>query len=253
MFDGQREAIDAHALDAWPNASCGVVVGVGEALEYRPVEEIADNSRMHFRLGAQMPARIERDAGRLMAVVHSHTYSAEGDPDMLQHTPSAAEMREQLRYRVPFGVIVCTRERVVDRFWFGDQCPVWPLQGRPFRHGVWDCYSAVRDWYRLERGLVLPEFPRDWDWWIQGLDMYAEGFGKVGFRSIGREEVGPGDAALFRIRAKVPNHAAVMKDAEWMFHHPAVLSPFDVTRVSQIDRIERWARFATHWLRPPTD
>lgn len=252
MFDSQREAIDAHALDAWPKTSCGVICRESEALVYRPVGDLADDSRMHFRLESKALARIESAADGLAAVVHSHTYAGEGDPDMLQHTPSAAEMREQLRYGVPFGVVVCTRERVVDRFWFGDQCPPWPLLGRPFRHGVWDCYSAVRDWYRLERSLVLPEFPRDWEWWTQDLDMYAEGFGKAGFRVIDREEVGPGDAGLFRIRAKVPNHAGVMKDAEWMFHHPAIFSPFDITKMSHLDRVERWARFVTHWLRPPS-
>lgn len=29
-----------------------------------------------------------------------------------------------------------------------------PLKGRPFVHGIWDCYAIVRDWYRLERELT---------------------------------------------------------------------------------------------------
>ena len=252
MFESLREAIDHHALEAWPKASCGVIVGEGDALVYGPVTDVADNSRLQFRLEPQSLLRVEAGAGRLAAIVHSHPYVEEGGPDLLQHTPSAAEMREQLRHRVPFGVVVCSSsKRVTDRFWFGDTYPVRGLLSRPFRHGVWDCYSAVRDWYRLDRGLILPEMPRDWNWWLNDLDMYAEGFGKVGFRIIAREDAGPGDAALFRIRAKVSNHAGVLVDSEWMLHHPATFSPFDITRTSHFDRVARWSRFATHWLRPP--
>ena len=35
-----------------------------------------------------------------------------------------------------------------------------PLVGRPFHHGTLDCYGLMRDWYRLEWGLELPDFPR---------------------------------------------------------------------------------------------
>ena len=252
MFEGQRKAMDAHAVEAWPRAVCGAILRTDDGLDYRPVFDIANNSRQHFRLGPDALATHEADLGELAAVVYSHPCSADTESDMLLHTPSAAQMREQLRLAVPFGILVCRPERVIDRFWFGDPCPVEPLLGRPFRHGVWDCYSVVRDWYRLEQDLVLPEFPRDWNWWVHGLDMYSQGFEKVGFQLIDREDAGPGDAALFRIRARVPNHAAVLEDDEWLVHHPGSTWPFDVTRVSHLDRVSRWERFATHWLRPPS-
>ena len=47
--------------------------------------------------------------------------------------------------------------------------------------GVSDCYSLIRDWYRTERGIALPEFPRDWEWWEYGGDLYAMGFAEAGF------------------------------------------------------------------------
>ena len=121
MFDSLRAAIDAHALGAWPEASCGAIFRAGDALVYHPVEDAADDSRMYFRLESETLARLEAKVGRLAALVHSHTCDSEGEPDPLQHTPSAAEMGAQLGHGVPFGVVVCTRERVVDRFWFGDQ------------------------------------------------------------------------------------------------------------------------------------
>ena len=255
MFEGQRKAIDAHALEAWPDPACGAVFGNTDALIYRPVRDVEDPSRAHFRLGPVALTALEGTSETLEAIVHSHPHPHEDDSDNLQrllrHTPSASEMREQLRLGVPFGIVVCTRERVIDRFWFGDQSPPPPLLGRPFRHGVWDCYSAVRDWYRGEHGLVLPEFPRDWNWWIDDLDMYAQGFGKVGFRIIDRDEAGPGDAALFRVRARVSNHAAVLKEGGWMFHHPGYIWPYDVRIVSRLDPLARWERLVTHWLRPP--
>ena len=251
MFADLDEATEAHALEAFPEEALGAVFGSRDRPLYRPVKEVADDSRAGFRVEAAVLRRMEAVHGALLALVHTRSSTAgEGkDADPLLFIPSAAEMRAQAALAVPFGVVVCNRSRCVDRFWFGDQCPTLPLLDRPFRHGVTDCYSLARDWYRTRRGVLLPDYPREWNWWVAGLDMYGTGFGEAGFLRIDPGDAREGDSVLFRIRSKVPNHAAVLLDGGWMLHHTAARRPYDVMRLSRYEPIERWKRFATHWLR----
>ena len=48
-----------------------------------------------------------------------------------------------------------------------------PLLERPFIHGSWDCYGLIRDWYLQERGISLPDFPREDNWWTRGVTLYV--------------------------------------------------------------------------------
>lgn len=250
MFESLHAAMKEHALAAHPRPACGAVFGNGDDAAYRPVDDAADPSRAGFRLDPEAPGLAAGDGGPLRAVVVSHPDPGGGDEiDPLLLTPSEPEMVTQEAFAVPFGVVPCTGARALDPFWFGDQCPIPPLLGRPFRHGVTDCYAIIRDWYRLERNIVLPEFPRDWGWWSEGKDLYEDGFAKAGFREATAEELGVGDVVLFRIKAKVPNHGGVLLSNGLMIHHPAYLRPYDPLRVSGTDALARWRRFASHWLR----
>jgi cell wall-associated NlpC family hydrolase len=86
------------------------------------------------------------------------------------------------------------------------------LLGRPFAHGVLDCYSLVRDWYARERGITLPDFHRDDGWWEAGKsgDLYMDHYAEAGFRPLASSEaIAPGDVVLMQIRSDRANHAGV--------------------------------------------
>ena len=251
MFQDLRGVMEARAREAFPGEAFGAVFGSPDRPVWHSVDDVADNSRADFRVEEAVLRRLEESHGPLLAVVHtrSSTAAEHKDVDPLLFIPSAAEMRAQMSLAVPFGVVVCVRSRCIDRFWFGDQSPRLPLPGRPFRHGVTDCYSLIRDFYRLEWGVLLPDHPRDWNWWTQGLDLYQAGFEEAGFRSIDPAHAGDADAVLFRMRSRVPNHAAVLLGEGRMLHHPASIHPYDVLRVSHYGWLERWKRHVTHWLR----
>ena len=121
--------------------------------------------------------------------------------------------------------------------------------GRGFRHGVTDCYSLIRDYYRLERDVVLPEFPRDWEWWCNEQDLYRDGFGKAGFERLVDVDLRPGDVFLAQIRSGVPNHGGVYLGDGLALHHLAARLPVDATRLSRREPIDRWMKFISHWLR----
>ena len=252
MFEPLHDAMKAHALDAWPAAACGGVFGRGGGAVYRPLDGVAAAPRETFRIDAAAVREVDASLGAPAAIVIAHPSpeGAEGGKiDPLLFTPSAAEMRAQLDLALPFGVVVCDRAQAYRPFWFGDQCPIPPLLGRPFRHGVTDCFSVVRDWYRQERRITFAEFPRDWNWWIEGRSLYLTGFEQAGFRPIEAAEARPGDGVLFRLRSRTPNHAGMLVDGGWMLHHPGSLRPYDFMSLSHHDRLDRWARHATHWLR----
>ena len=242
-------AMRAHARQAHPQEACGAVFDTGDSRIYRPVPDVADRSRADFHVEASVLHRLEDRHGTLSAVVVSHPWEEDGEVEPLLFTPSAAQMRAQMSLQVPFGVVVCSRSETFAPFWFGDQSPAWPPFERPFRHGVTDCYSLGRDWYRRHRNILLPDFPRDWDWWIAGRDLYRAGFERAGFREIDPAEARSGDALLYRIRSEVPNHSAVMLEDGRMLHHPAHWKPYDVEALACCDFAKRWERFLMHCLR----
>ena len=127
----QRAAL-AHAAAEAPRESCGLVVGG----VYLPRKNIAADPLHDFKISPQGYAGA-LTRGVLQAVIHSH-------PDGPDY-PSEDDMSHQRTSALPWGVVYKSK----GLFWFGDQCPIPDLLGRQFRTGVTDCYSLVRDWYRL--------------------------------------------------------------------------------------------------------
>lgn len=77
----------------------------------------------------------------------------------------------------------------------------------------------VRDYFELERGIVLPDFERNELWWERGENLYLENFKRAGFSEVPVEELAPGDGILFQVRAPVINHAAIYLGDDIILHH----------------------------------
>jgi len=97
-----------------------------------------------------------------------------------------------------------------------------PLVGRPFHHGVLDCWTLCRDWYAREWGLALPDPVRHDNWWDDGCsDLYTENLAAAGFVPIAVGDIQRGDLILMQIRSRnlVPNHAGIYLGDGLMLHH----------------------------------
>lgn len=236
-------AMKQHALDAFPKECCGFLMPDG----YRPVENVHPDAEQAFRISDDDYLA----AAGALAVVHSHAVKEAFDhrvhrPGLYPSCPSLHDMEGQLATALPWGIVVTDGETAANPFFWGDFVIDRPLLHRPFRHGVEDCYGAIRKWYWQVRQIKLPEFPRDPDWWTGDRDMYLEGFPKAGFRRLGEdEERQEGDVGLYRVgdrRVRCLNHGFVYLGDGTIYHHlPGRLS----LREAAGGRL----RQVTHWLR----
>lgn len=172
----------------------------------------------------------------VLAIVHSH-------PDG-NDFPSKADMQQQIATAVPWGLAVTTADSCSDFVWFGDQLPPADLLGRPFLYGVFDCYSLIRDWYRINRNVCIPDFPRDWDFWGKNEDMYGEGFAEAGFYEIdvNAEPLQAGDVFFAKVRSEVQNHGGVYVGEGQVLHHVQGV-------LSRRSSLNPWAAHITKWVR----
>jgi proteasome lid subunit RPN8/RPN11 len=227
------ERIKQYALEKYPEEMCGVISGG----EFFPMRNIAENTLECFRIDEKELLRYSQ----IDAIVHSHPNGPE--------YPSKEDMARQIESNTPWGLInVGAHGWVGEPFFWGDSLPVIPLVGRPFRYGPsgtdgkGDCYSLIRDYFWLEKGIRLKEFPREWDWWFHGEDMYNALFADAGFKEIRASEAKPGDVFFMVISAPVANHGGILVEEEMILHHLA-------NRLSRKEPFGRWSKFVTRWVR----
>ncbi|MHC1728583.1 MAG: C40 family peptidase [Syntrophobacteraceae bacterium] len=229
MFNAEiiKDAME-HARVEYPKESCGVV----SAGEYHPMENMAADKLSDFEIDAADYLTLELDRG-VDAVIHSH-------PDGV-HCPTKADMEGQEASGVPWGIVPVAFGSPMRPFFWGDQLPIAPLLKRQFRMGVFDCYSLVRDWYRLNHNMVLPMGARDPNWWVTGANMIPENYAKAGFVEVEKPEK-IGDVIIGKVLGTVENHTGVYIGNGLVLHHL-----YD--RLSRREPLGPWMKFVTRVLR----
>jgi cell wall-associated NlpC family hydrolase len=165
------------------------------------------------------------EQGQIVAVVHSHPG--------LPPEPSQADRVACEASGMPWHIVSVPSVAWVSMEPSGY---VAPLVGR-------DCYALVRDWFRAERGVELPNFARFDDWWKRGENLYLENFAQAGFFPVDADELKVGDCFLMQVASPVPNHAAVYLGDGLILHHlQGRLSSRDVYG-------GYWQKVTTHILR----
>ncbi|QQR47759.1 C40 family peptidase [Myxococcus xanthus] len=195
-----------HARSEYPREACGLVVAASGKQRYVPCRNQAEG-QAHFILHPEDYARAEAE-GEVLAVVHSHPNAA---PE-----PSEADRVSMERWGLPWLIV-----NVPVGHW-----RLWhptgyrpPLVGRPFSHGVLDCFSLIRDYFQERLGLELPDFHRPDGWWDKGGNLYLEGYAQAGFVDVTGQPLREHDVLLMQLRAQVPNHAGVYLGADVVLHH----------------------------------
>lgn len=241
-----------HAKAEYPKECCGLVIdgyienGVvfGDYVRMSNVHQDPTNS-----FAMSKSERIPY-LHRITALVHSH-------PDW-HPAPSAADMTGQMNMAIPWIILSTNGSNCTAPFAFGDELGDIDLEDRPFRHGVTDCFDGIRDYYKQKKGIILPNFARDWEWWNDGQDLYSKGFEKAGFKLIETPEIRdiarliePDDVFILSMRSNVPNHGGIYLGDGLIYHHLGSerAGPYSPKHRSTIESAMRWMDYRPTILR----
>ncbi|MEB3098843.1 C40 family peptidase [Achromobacter sp. D10] len=214
-------AMRAHAEAEYPKEACGFLVrGVDMEVTYRPAKNVSPTPEAKFEVDPLEAFAVEGE-GEVLAIVHSHPEGPDG--------PSTADRVACDMGSIPWYIVpVYLRggsPRADAAIGIAPSETRAPLMVRPFVHGVLDCYTLVRDWFKRERGVELPDHPRSDEWWLKGGNLYVDNLAADGWRVLDESEaLKPGDMILMQIGSPVPNHAALYLDDEQLseggYMHP---------------------------------
>jgi proteasome lid subunit RPN8/RPN11 len=224
-------AAQEHARAQYPRESCGFVIGDA----YVPLENRHPEPEKSFRIAnADWPT----DRATVQAIIHSHPNGPAW--------PSGGDMQQQIATDIPWGIVPTDGVGCLDTVWWGDFVLDLPLIERSFVHGVTDCLGLIRAWFWQERQILIPDYPRSYEWWLNGQNMYLDHFDDAGFFEVDRDEARPGDVALIRYKSEVPNHGGIVLPRGLVLHH------LD-RRLSRREPLGPWLRKVTHFLRHKQD
>lgn len=218
-----------YAVEQYPKEACAYVIN-GDLI---PVANISMNPTKEFELSP--------DDALIMAVaqgfMHSHP---DGD-----RWPSALDMQTQIQWGKPFGIITCTDDSASESVWWGDHTLTLPLEERPFIHAITDCYSLIRAEKYQRDGIILKDYPRNFEWWEDGSgdNFYDQYFEDAGYELVSnKDELQVGDVIFMKIHTTVVSHAAVYVGNGLILHHLR-------DRFSRIEHASSWKKFTEKVVR----
>ena len=219
-------------MEQYPNEACAYVMQ-GKLL---PVANISPDPQNEFELGVSDALLMSSADG----FIHSH-------PDG-KLRPSAADMQTQMQWDKPFGIVTCTVDSCSTSLWWGDHILGIQLEERPFVHGIFDCYSLVRAEKYQRDGILLGDYPRNYEWWERNPDGTIENLYEVNFERYGytvvnsTEALELGDVVFMKINSEVVSHAAIYQGNGLILHHLR-------DRFSRVEHLSSWKKFIEKTVR----
>lgn len=220
------------AIKRYPNEAGAVFIN-NECYE---VTNVSPTPTKAMQFSGEELLKLEMQHGPIEKYIHSHPFDSSKIPTDYRYQPewaSTQDMSMWIALNKPFGIVATDGVGCNPVLWYDDANRA-PLLGRQFIHGLHDCYSVIRDQFHV-RGIDLPNFPRGWDWWNHGENLYIDNFTKAGFVEIPREDATVNDCIIYKIGARSPNHAAVIVGPNGILHHL-------IDRQSRVDQRSKWAR-----------
>jgi proteasome lid subunit RPN8/RPN11 len=213
MLETLVEEVYAHAIATAPHECCGLAIIFKGKLKYIPCTNMLSGDA--FCIPVEEYAKAE-ELGEVVGVCHSHVN--------IPAVPSEADKVACEASQVPWLIVsIPTKEFTI----LNPEGYKAPLIGRPFYHGVLDCYSIVRDYYKEVLNISIPDFRRDNCWWDLGQNLYLENYEKAGFTKV--QDLKEHDVILMALGSTIVNHAAVyIGDNKVLQHCTNRLSSRDV-------------------------
>ena len=223
---------EAYVLRAYPNEACAYVVD-GKLI---PVANLSETPTTTFVVDVVDRLKAEK-LGEVQAFLHSHPYKLEeSKQDDFPSWASTSDMRSWIADSIVWGIVATDGEGLSPMVWYDDSIgAIQPFEGREFVSGKTDCYSLVRDYYRVKLGINLVNGARGMYWWDNGEDLYENNFKRAGFYEVALDEIRENDVLLIRFQGSVITHAAVLTGTNEIIHHC-------IRRLSGYDTLSKWSR-----------
>ena len=122
------------------------------------------------------------------------------------------------------------------------------LVGKPFDLGKVDCFDLVREFYKLNFDIDIPNFARPNDWEPEEENLIDQLYDKAGFVKMDKEDTWPpcpADILVCTVGGSVPNHLVIFLGGNNILHHKVgMLSAEEIMRPA-------WKRYTSYILRHP--
>ena len=214
-----------HCKRKYPEEACGFIT----ENDFIPVENKSEDRVKSFKIDKY---DLFKHNDKIKAIVHSHAdYPHLSKEDMLG----------QKRSGFPWGIVLLNKGHVEHTYFWGDQLEPQDLIGRPFIHGLYDCYAIVRDYWR-HKGYEVKDFPRENLWWNDNPSMLEDGCEEAGFNFIDEQQLKVGDVIFMKVLSTVTNHSGIYIGNGLILHHL-------YNRLSREEPVHRWRKYITGFLR----
>lgn len=198
------DTIKEHVNSSPKREICGLIVSHKRKNIYIPCTNVSQGEN-EFIIDAAEYADIS-DKYNVLAVVHSHVG--------INPNPSQADLIAIERNKLPFLIVNYPLNTWT---WTEPTGYIAPYVGRPFVHGVTDCYAMLVDYYKRELNLDIKDYKRQPEWWIKGDNLYLENYEDAGFVKV--DDLQKNDIILMQVASPVPNHCAIYLGDNIILHH----------------------------------
>ena len=191
-----------------------------------PLKNTSDNIRESFKLSKAgqraIDAAINREGRENVYLYHSHPQSLSEYYDAMEFSAQDIAILDAANLQ---GILIHTQTGAISHY---DPATIAPLTGRRWVTSHQNCYTLIKDWYKIHRGIELGHYylhstdaPQQAGWNDFEESIASEGFKLVSHSAC--DEILTGDLVLFKLGRTVnSNHIGVIHDAEknLLMHHP---------------------------------
>lgn len=195
-----------HAATTLPNECCGLAIIHKGKLKYIPCKNLLSNDT--FCIDPLDYVRAE-DLGEVVGVCHSHVNISANpsEPDIISCNSSELPWLIVSYPSKEYTITEPTNYKP-------------PLIGRPFFHGILDCYSLIRDYYKETLNINLKDYLREPNWWDnENYDLYEDNFRSEGFSIVTDGSIKLHDIMLIQHGSTKVNHGAICIGDNLILHH----------------------------------
>ena len=219
-----EDKIKKAASFEYPKEMCGVITNSNEFIKCTNIHDDPENN---FLIRPQDLDSIGWD--NIKYIVHSHPKTTA--------KPSRVDIEQCNTGEFPW-LIVSLIESDLQLITPNNTIP--NLEGRPFIHRVFDCFSLVRDFYLKEFKVQIKDVKREYNWWKQEqVDLFTTEAEKIGFVEIDTPTYG--DMVVLSYFSDKPNHAAIYLGNNLILHQVGLYP-------SRVEPYSEYWRERTRWI-----